>query len=61
VIGYLNSYLDTVELLIRRKKQQYALIVPHLYFYVLAAKCFGSSLPSSGSLLDPPELLENAN
>jgi hypothetical protein len=27
-------------------------------FYVLAPTCFGSSLPSSGSLLDPPELLE---
>jgi hypothetical protein len=26
--------------------------------YVLAPTCFGSSLPSSGSLLDPPELLE---
>jgi hypothetical protein len=28
---------------------------------VLAPTCFGSSLPSSGSLLDPPELLENTN
>jgi hypothetical protein len=46
---------------IRRKNQQYALIVPLLYFYVLASTCFGSSLPSSGSLLDPPELLENTN
>jgi hypothetical protein len=46
---------------IRRKNQQYALIVPLLYFYVLAPTCFGSSLPSSGSLLDPPELLENTN
>jgi hypothetical protein len=27
----------------------------------LAPTCFGSSLPSSGSLLDPPELLENTN
>jgi hypothetical protein len=27
-------------------------------FYVLAPTCFGSSLPSSASLLDPPELLE---
>jgi hypothetical protein len=26
-------------------------------FYELAATCFGSSLPSSGSLLDPSELL----
>jgi hypothetical protein len=27
-------------------------------FYVLAPTRFGSSLPLSGSLLDPPELLE---
>jgi hypothetical protein len=27
-------------------------------FYVLAPTCFGSSLPSSGSLLDPSELLK---
>jgi hypothetical protein len=46
---------------IRRKNQQYALIVPLLYFYVFVPTCFGSSLPSSGSLLDPPELLENTN
>jgi hypothetical protein len=49
---------------IRRKNQQYALIVlvpSFIYFYVLAPTCFGSSLPSSGSLLDPPELLENTN
>jgi hypothetical protein len=26
-------------------------------FYVLAPTCFGSSLPSSGSLLGPPELV----
>jgi hypothetical protein len=43
---------------IRRKNQQYALNVPLLYFYVLAPTCSGSSLPSSGSLLDPPELRE---
>jgi hypothetical protein len=29
-----------------------------LLFYVLAPTRFGSSLPSSGCLLDPPELLE---
>jgi hypothetical protein len=28
---------------------------------VLAPTCFGSSLPSSGSLLDPPELREITN
>jgi hypothetical protein len=27
-------------------------------FYILAPTCFGSSLPSSGSFLDPSELLE---
>jgi hypothetical protein len=27
-------------------------------FYILATTCFGSSLPSLGSLLDPPEVLE---
>jgi hypothetical protein len=27
-------------------------------FYILAPTCFGSNLPSSGSLLGPPELLE---
>jgi hypothetical protein len=32
---------------IRRKNQQYILIVPSFtYFYVLAPTCFGSSLPS---------------
>jgi hypothetical protein len=36
-----------------RKDQQYALIVPLLY-----PTCSGSSLPSSGSLSDPPELPE---
>jgi hypothetical protein len=49
-------------IVIRRKNQQYALIVPSfIYFYVLAPTCFGSSLPSSGSLMDPPELFENTN
>jgi hypothetical protein len=47
---------------ILKKNQQYALIVPSfIYFYVLAPTCFGTSLPSSGSLLDPLELLENTN
>jgi hypothetical protein len=47
---------------LEEKDQQYALIVPSfIYFYVLAPTCFGSSLPSSGSLLDPPELLEKHN
>jgi hypothetical protein len=37
---------------------QYALICNTPLFYVLAPTCFGSSLPSSGSFLDPSELLE---
>jgi hypothetical protein len=41
-----------------RKDQQYAQICTIPLFYVSASKCFGSSLPSSGSFLDPPELLE---
>jgi hypothetical protein len=38
--------------------QHYALLCITLLFYILAPKCFGSSLPSSGSFLDPSELLE---
>jgi hypothetical protein len=63
-VGKENTDVETTEYIlqyIRRKNQQYALIVQLLYFYVLAPTCFGSSLPSSGSLLDPPELLENTN
>jgi hypothetical protein len=41
-----------------RKEQQYALICTTPLFYVLAPTCFGSSLSSSGSFLDPSELLE---
>jgi hypothetical protein len=41
-----------------RKTQQYALIFTTPLFYVLAPTCFGSNLPSSGSVLDPSELLE---
>jgi hypothetical protein len=41
-----------------RKDQQHALICTTLLFYVLASTCFGSSLPSSGSFLDPPEVPE---
>jgi hypothetical protein len=41
-----------------RKDQQYALICTNPVFYALAPTCFGTSLPSSGSFLDPPELLE---
>jgi hypothetical protein len=41
-----------------RNDQQYALICNTPLFYVLAPTCFGSSLLSSGSFLDPSELLE---
>jgi hypothetical protein len=40
------------------KDQQYALTCTTPLFYVLAPRCFSSSLPSSGSFLDPPELLK---
>jgi hypothetical protein len=40
-----------------RNDRHYALICTPPLFYVLAPTCFGSSLPSSGSFLDP-ELLE---
>jgi hypothetical protein len=41
-----------------RNNQQYALILTTPLFCVLAPTCFGSSLQSSGSFLDPPDLLE---
>jgi hypothetical protein len=44
-----------------RSDQQYALICTTALFYTPAPTCFGSSLPSSGSFLDPPELLENTD
>jgi hypothetical protein len=40
-----------------RNGQQYALICTTPLFYILAPTCFGSSLPSSESFLDPSELL----
>jgi hypothetical protein len=40
-----------------RNDQQYVVISTFPLFYVLAPTCFGSSLPSSGSFLDPSELL----
>jgi hypothetical protein len=40
-----------------RNNQQYALICTTPLFYILAPTCFGSSLPSSGSFLDPSEWL----
>jgi hypothetical protein len=40
-----------------RNNQQYAQIYISL-FYILAATCFSSSLPSSGSIVDPSGLLE---
>jgi hypothetical protein len=41
-----------------RNNQHYTLIFTTPLFYILAPTCFGSSLPSSGSFLDPSELLE---
>jgi hypothetical protein len=41
-----------------RNNQHYALICTTPLFYILAPTCFGSSLPSSGSFLDPSELLQ---
>jgi hypothetical protein len=41
-----------------RNNQHYALNCTTPLFCILAPTCFGSSLPSSGSLLDPSELLE---
>jgi hypothetical protein len=55
-------FIPSISDVLEEKYQQYALNVPSfIYFYVLAPTCFGSNLPSSGSLLDPPELLENTN
>jgi hypothetical protein len=41
-----------------RNNQHYALICTTALFYIPAPTCFDSSLPSSGSFLDPSELLE---
>jgi hypothetical protein len=41
-----------------RNNQHYALICTTPLFYILTPTCFGSSLPSSGSFLDPSELPE---
>jgi hypothetical protein len=41
--------------------QHYALNYITSLFNVQAVTCFGSSLPSSGSFLDPCELLEMQN
>jgi hypothetical protein len=41
-----------------RNAQHYALVFTATLFYILVHTCFGSSLPSSRSFLDPSELLE---
>jgi hypothetical protein len=41
-----------------RNNQHYALICTTPLFYIVAPTYFGSSVPSSGSFLDPSELLE---
>jgi hypothetical protein len=38
--------------------QHYELICTTPLFYILVTTCFGISLPSSGSFLDPSELTE---
>jgi hypothetical protein len=50
-----------VPCIIRRSRngQQYAQICTTVLFYMPAPTCFGRSLPSSGSFLEPSELLEN--
>jgi hypothetical protein len=49
-----------VPCIIRRSRndQQYAMICTTPLFHILAPTCFGSSLLSSESFLDPSELLE---
>jgi hypothetical protein len=58
-IKYFYS-LMFVPCIIRRSRnnQQYALSCTTPLFYILFPTCFGSSLPSPGSFLDPSELLE---
>jgi hypothetical protein len=55
------SNLMFVPWIIRRSRnnQHYALICTTALFYTLAPTCFGSSLPSLGSFLDPSVLHEN--
>jgi hypothetical protein len=50
--------IRTVHIRSSRNNQHYALICTTPLFYVLSLTRFGSSLPSSGSFLDPSELLE---
>jgi hypothetical protein len=46
----------TIILVCSRNDQQYALICTTPLFYILAPTCFGSSLPSSGTFLNPSDL-----
>jgi hypothetical protein len=55
-IPYISDVLEG-----KKPNNMHRLYHSFIYFYVLAPTCFGSSLPSSGSLLDPSELLENTN
>jgi hypothetical protein len=48
----------TVHIRRSRNNQHYALICTTPLFYILAPTYFGGCLPSSGSFLDPSELLE---
>jgi hypothetical protein len=56
-ISLRNFYLISLQAC-NRNNQLYALICTIPLFYKLAPRCFGSSLSSSGSFLNPSELLE---
>jgi hypothetical protein len=60
IINYDSSGLMFIPCIIRhsRNNQHYELIFTTPLFYILAPTCFESSLPPSGSFLDPSELLE---
>jgi hypothetical protein len=47
-----------IPVILSTNNQYYALICTTPLFYIPGPTCFGSSLPSSGSFLDPFELLE---
>jgi hypothetical protein len=50
-------YNQTCNIVFCSRNNQHALICTTTLFHILAPTCFGSSLPSSGSFLDPSELL----
>jgi hypothetical protein len=58
VITFRHFNVHTVHYQTHQKRPKICIDCTTPLFYVLAPTCFGSSLPSSGSLLDPPDLLE---